>query len=270
MSELKQEEVKDFLEELSLFGNYTHGTHVAGISTAGNPAARLTAARITFDHRMIPEVPTIAQAHKDAAAGQATVDYFRAAGTRVVNMSWGGGARGIEIALEMNGAGGTPEERKALARQIFVIARDGLTAAMASAPEILFVVAAGNSDNDVNFDEMIPSGIDLPNILTVGAVDQAGDVTSFTSHGSSVDVHANGYEVESYIPGGDREKYSGTSMASPNVTNLAAKLFAINPALTPKDVTELILGGAERSADGRLNLMNPRKSLDLLKARMGH
>jgi subtilisin family serine protease len=270
MSELKQEEVKDFLEELSLFGNYTHGTHVAGISTAGNPAARLTAARITFDHRMIPEVPTIAQAHKDAAAGQATVDYFRAAGTRVVNMSWGGGARGIEIALEMNGAGGTPEERKALARQIFVIARDGLTAAMASAPEILFVVAAGNSDNDVNFDEMIPSGIDLPNILTVGAVDQAGDVTSFTSHGSSVDVHANGYEVESYIPGGDREKYSGTSMASPNVTNLAAKLFAIKPALTPKDVTELILGGAERSADGRLNLMNPRKSLDLLKARMGH
>ena len=267
MSELKQEEVKAFLEELSIFGNYTHGTHVAGISTAGNPAARLIAARITFDHKMIPDLPTLESVAKEAAAMRATVDYLRTARARVVNMSWGGGARGYEIGLEMNGAGGTPEERKALARQMFVLTRDALTAAMRDAPEILFVVAAGNSDNDVGFDEMIPSGIDLPNILTVGAVDMAGDETSFTSHGASVDVHANGYEVDSYLPGGDREKYSGTSMASPNVANLAAKLLAVDPSLTPTDVIALILGGAERTADGRRNLIHPLKSLELLKAR---
>ncbi|HEY5552810.1 MAG TPA: S8 family serine peptidase [Opitutaceae bacterium] len=269
MSELKQEQVMDFFEELSLFANYTHGTHVAGISTAGNPAARLVAGRITFDHKMIPDVPTLESVAKEAAAMRATVEYLRAAKARVVNMSWGGGARGYEIALEMNGAGGTPEERKALARQMFVPTRDSLTEAMRQTPEVLFVVAAGNSDNDVGFDEMIPSGIDLPNILTVGAVDMAGDETSFTSHGASVDVHANGYEVDSYLPGGDREKYSGTSMASPNVTNLAAKLFAIDPSLTALDVIELIRGGAERTEDGRRNLINPRKSLELLKARKG-
>jgi subtilisin family serine protease len=269
MSELKQEEVKEFFEELSLFANYTHGTHVAGISAAGNPAARLIAARITFDHKMIPDVPTLESVAKEAAAMRATVEYLRTSQARVVNMSWGGGARGYETALEMNGAGGTPEERKALARQMFVLTRDALAEAMAAAPEILFVVAAGNSDNDVGFDEMIPSGIDLPNILTVGAVDMAGDETNFTSHGASVDVHANGYEVESFLPGGDREKYSGTSMASPNVTNLAAKLIAIDPTLKPTDVSELIIGGAERTADGRRNLINPRKSLELLKARKG-
>jgi len=269
MSELKQEDVKPFLEDLNLFSNYSHGTHVAGIAAAGNPAARLVTARITFDYRMIPEVPTVEQAIKDAAGYKEVVAHLKKVGARVVNMSWGGDARSIETALEMNGAGGTPEERKALARKIFLIGRDGLAEAMASAPEILFVVAAGNSNNDVNFDEVIPSGIDLPNIFTVGAVDKAGDETSFTSYGASIEVHANGYEVESYTPGGHREKYSGTSMAAPNVTNLAAKLFAIDPTLTVKDVSELILGGAERTADGRRNLINPQKSLELLKARKG-
>lgn len=269
MSELKQEEVKDFFEELSIFAMYTHGTHVAGISAAGNPAVRLVAGRITFDHKMIPDVPTIESVTKETKSRTETVEYLRKAGARVVNMSWGGGARGFEIALEINGAGGTPEERKALARQMFKIAWDGLAEAMGNAPEILFVVAAGNSDNDVGFDEMYPSGIDLPNILTVGAVDMAGDETSFTSHGTSVDVYANGYEVESYLPGGDREKFSGTSMASPNVTNLAAKLFAIDPSLTPVEVAELITKGSEPSRDGRFRLINPRKSLELLKARKG-
>ena len=39
------------------------------------------------------------------------------------------------------------------------------------------MTAAGNSDNDVNFDEVIPSSFDLPNMITVGAVDQAGEET---------------------------------------------------------------------------------------------
>jgi subtilisin family serine protease len=128
------------------------------------------------------------------------------------------------------------------------------------------VAAAGNSDNDAAFAEFVPSGIDLPNILTVGAVDQAGEETSFSSFGKNVDVHANGFEVESYLPGGERMKYSGTSMAAPNVVNLAAKLLAIDPALTVGQVIGLIQDGAERSADGRINLINPKRSFELLQA----
>jgi subtilisin family serine protease len=143
-----------------------------------------------------------------------------------------------------------------------------LTEAMSAAPEILFVVAAGNSDSDAKFDETIPSGIDLPNVLTVGAVDQAGEETSFSSFGKNVDVHANGFEVESTLPGGERMKYSGTSMAAPNVANLAGKLLALNPALTVAQLTELIQRGAERSSDGRINLINPKRSLELARAGM--
>ena len=89
--------------------------------------------------------------------------------------------------------------------------------------------------------------------MAVGAVDQAGDETSFTSFGERVDVYANGFEVESYLPGGEKMSGSGTSMSSPNAANLVAKLFALDPSLTPIEVIDMIKQGADRSEDGRLD-----------------
>ena len=261
---LKREQAQPFLESLNFFGNFTHGTHVAGIAAAGNPAVRLMAARITFDHRTIPDLPTRERAEREAQAARDTIAYFRQHGVRVVNMSWGGSPRDIEGAFEANGAGGTPEERRQKAREYFQIFRQAMTEAMAAAPEILFVAAAGNSDNDAAFAEFVPSGIDLPNVLTVGAVDQAGEETSFTSFGPNVDVFANGFEVESFLPGGERMKYSGTSMAAPNVANLAAKLLALNPSLTTEQVVSLIKLGAGTLPGGRVRLIHPQRSVELL------
>jgi subtilisin family serine protease len=266
MAGLKPEQARPFIESLNFFGNFTHGTHVAGIAAAGNPAVRLMATRITFDHRMIPDLPTRERAEREAQAARDTIAYFRQHGVRVVNMSWGGSPRDIEGAFEANGAGGTPEERRQTAREYFQIFRQAMTEAMAAAPEILFVAAAGNSDNDAAFAEFVPSGIDLPNVLTVGAVDQAGEETSFTSFGPNVDVFANGFEVESFLPGGERMKYSGTSMAAPNVANLAAKLLALNPALTTEQLVSLIKLGAGTLPGGRVRLIHPQHSVELLAA----
>jgi subtilisin family serine protease len=163
---------------------------------------------------------------------------------------------------------GDAAERKKEARMNFDIGRDGLYNAIKSAPGILFVTAAGNSDNDVNFDEVIPSSFNLPNMITVGAVDQAGEETSFTSFGKNVTAYADGFEVDSPIPGGSHLKLSGTSMASPEVANLAAKLFALDPKLSPTDVIGLIKEGLEPNpADKRILLLNPKKSVAALKTR---
>src|SRR5262249_12025340 len=161
-----------------------------------------------------------------AAIGE-YVNFFKSNHARVVNMSWGGSVKDYEDGLEKCGIGKTIEERKKIAREYFDVEKNSLEKAMLGAPEILFVAAAGNSNEDSSFNEAIPASIKVPNLLTVGAVDKAGDEAAFTSYGPTVVVNANGYEVESYIPGGDRLKMSGTSMASPNVANLAAKVLTV-------------------------------------------
>ena len=262
LSSLPQNQVQDFLESLNLYGNYAHGTHVAGIALETNPFARLLVSRMTYGHKQIPEEPTLEQARADAAMMREVGAYFRAHGVRAVNMSWGGSLRGIEEALEAHNAGGTAQQRKALAREIYDIGDAALREAISGSPDILFITSAGNSDNDVRFDEFYPSSYEYPNLLTVGAVDAAGDETSFTSLGK-VDIYANGFEVESYVPGGNRIEFNGTSMSSPQVLNLAGKLLALAPKLTTAQLRQLILDGADdKQLESRtIKLMNSKASV---------
>jgi subtilisin family serine protease len=265
MTTLTPDEMHQRAEMKKVLGFYLHGTHVAGIVARGNPAVRLVVAR--FDDQLpdLPFQPTPEWAHRMAAAFQKMSDYFRTRNVRVVNMSWGDDPKEIEVWLAKTGGPTDPAERKKRADEIFGIWHDAVENAIKGAPETLFVCAAGNSDSDASFLRDVPAGLRLPNLIAVGAVNQAGDETSFTSYGPTVVVDANGYQVDSFVPGGSRAKLSGTSMASPNVANLAAKLFALDPSLTPEKVIDLIRRGADASEDGRRHLINPEKSVELLR-----
>lgn len=262
ISQLKPEQMQPFIEENSATGNYSHGTHVAGIVLAGNPYARLVTGRLAFNYKTIPDpCPSRELSQRWVQVSREYVAFFQRNKVRVVNMSWGESVAIIERELERCGLGANTEQRKQMARELFDLERKGLEASFSSAPEILFVAAGGNFNNNASFNEFIPASIQLPNLLAVGAVDKAGDEAPFTSYGPTIVAHANGYEVESYVPGGQKVKMSGTSMASPNVANLAAKILAVNPKLTPPQVIEIIRSTADTTPDGRRFLINPQRAI---------
>ena len=255
------------VKEVAFFGQWMHGTHVAGIAVRGNPAARLVVFRFNDLLTEYPFAPSVAWAEKFAADFVQIGKYCRLHHVRVVNMSWLDNVAEFEAWLAKTSSEKDPDVRKTQATAIYRAWRAGIEAAIRGAPGTLFVAAAGNSDSDADFDEFVPAALRMPNLITVAAVNQAGDETSFTSYGNTVVVDADGYQVESFVPGGSRLRESGTSMASPNVVNLAAKLFALDPALTPEEVIDLIKGAADATVDGRRHLINPKATVALLAIR---
>lgn len=217
----------------------------------------------------MPHLVTVEGERRRAREYRETIDYFTQNGVRVVNMSWAISPDYYEDILRQNQAGGDDAARRRLAREMYEIAAAALRSAMESAPEILFFAAGMNQDADNRFREQIPASFDLPNLITVGAVDRAGDEAAFTSYGR-IDVYANGVHVPSFVPGGEVVAMSGTSMATPQVVNLAAKLLALNPELTVVELRRAILEAADEKTVGEgrtIRLLNPRAAVERVVGR---
>jgi subtilisin family serine protease len=265
LSAMPPDQLAQFLKQVRFIGQYMHGTHVAGIAVRGNPAARLVVIQFNDSLPDMPFPPTVAWAENFRADFHFVGEYLRENHVRVVNMSWADSQGEFEQWLAKTSTEKDPDKRKQLAAQIYGVWRDAVKGAIQAAPNTLWVCAAGNSDSNASFLGDVPASLELRNLVTVGAVDQAGDETSFTSYGKTVILDADGYRVESYVPGGTKLKESGTSMASPNVVNLAAKLIALDPKLTPEQTIALMKQGATPSADGRMHLIDPKATIALLK-----
>ncbi len=123
----------------------------------------------------------------------------------------------------------------------------------------IFVVASAGNEGDRC--ESISSPIAIYDAtFSVGAVDEGGNVTSFSSRGpvtvdgsgrTKPDLVAPGDEILSAAPGGGYARASGTSMAGPHVAGVVALIWSANPALIGEiDATEQILIDTARPYSG--------------------
>lgn len=112
-----------------------------------------------------------------------------------------------------------------------------------SAPNTLFVFAAGNDGTDNDIYPTSPTNVKAPNTISVAATIDFKSLASFSNYGKTmVDVAAPGVAILSASPGNEYLEVSGTSQAAPYVAGVAGAVIDINPKLTPAQVKEIIMG----------------------------
>jgi len=241
----------DALEaNLDAVGEWAHGTHVAGIMLAGLPQARLAIFRSAwagearvYHHRG----PTDEELAVERANVEQIAAFVRAHNVRVVNASLGFEEDYVAAELaHQSDVYATADAARARAREIHAHRRATWQRVFELCPDTLFVVAAGNSNHDVLEYEAVSASISAPNVIAIGAVDRFGNWATFTnSNPERVRLFDFGVEVDSLIPSGEHVPLSGTSMASPNAANLAAKLFSLDASLTPARAIEIMVATGE-------------------------
>jgi hypothetical protein len=100
---------------------------------------------------------------------------------------------------------------------------------------VTFVVAAGNSAANA----CSTSPAEVPSAITVAALDPTNDTQAgFSNFGSCVDLYGPGVNILSDWDTNDTatNTISGTSMATPHVTGVAARFLQTHPAATPAQV----------------------------------
>ena len=113
---------------------------------------------------------------------------------------------------------------------------------------VVVVAAAGNDGTTPGTGPVYPAA--YPGVLSVGAVDQSGDLASFSDTQTPVSVTAPGVNITATYPGEFPDSYvagiQGTSFATPFVAGVAALVRSRYPADTAAQVVQRI----EETADG--------------------
>jgi membrane-anchored mycosin MYCP len=138
------------------------------------------------------------------------------------------GAQVINVSIQT--AGNSPALRAAVS---YALSRN-----------VVVVAAAGNDNPGEGVGPYYPAS--YPGVISVGAVDQTGALTSYTDTRTPVSVTAPGENVASAWPGGYNPANQGTSFAAAFVSGVAALVRAAYPSLTAAQVVHRI----EATADG--------------------
>jgi subtilisin family serine protease len=119
---------------------------------------------------------------------------------------------------------------------------------------MLFITAAGNGNFfglGLNNDQtpFYPCNYYLPNVICVASTTRTDGRSSFSNYGRrTVHIGAPGSEILSTVRGNSYSSLSGTSMATPHVTGVAALLKAQDPSRDWRTLKNLILSGGDNTS----------------------
>lgn len=127
---------------------------------------------------------------------------------------------------------------------------------------ILFVAAAGNDSTDNDKRPHYPSNYKLPNVISVAALDRNDNLASFSNYGAkTVHIAAPGKDILSTWLKDSYREVSGTSMATPQVSGVAALILSTDPNMSVAKLRERLLKSVDKvdslsgkvETSGRLN-----------------
>ncbi len=110
---------------------------------------------------------------------------------------------------------------------------------------VAFVAAAGNSAGNNDSTPMYPANYDVPNVISVAATTSGDSLAGFSNFGRhSVHLGSPGVMIYSTIPGGYGSA-SGTSMATPFVSGVAAQMKVESPSMLGYQIKSIIFSQAD-------------------------
>ncbi len=193
--------------------NDDHGTHVAGIigATLDNGIGIAGVASKVDVKIMSLKINGGPKGTGNLASAVEAVKYATRMGADICNLSWGTSSYTASLEQVMKES------------------------------DMLFIAAAGNTGDDNNNAPVYPASLKLDNLISVTFVDSAGELTGLSNYGSNtVDLAAPGEDILSTIVG-NYSSMSGSSMAAPQVSAVAALLYAYSDHIYPSEVKNTIL-----------------------------
>ena len=218
-----------------------HGTHVGGIVAATRNDIGMNGVSNSAQLMIIRCVPNGDERDKDVANA---IRYATDNGARVINMSFGKSYSPQKAAVD-----------------------DAVK--YAESKGVLLIHAAGNDTKNIDVEANFPKdkyndGSYCSTWLEIGASGPSRDMlmADFSNYGKqSVDVFAPGVDIYSTIPGSLYKDNSGTSMAAPVTSGVAATILSYYPHLTAADVKQIIMQSAVDYGKEKVTMIESRKVL---------
>jgi cell wall-associated protease len=218
-----------------------HGTHVGGIVGAVRNNAGMNGVSNAAKLMVIRCVPNGDERDKDVANA---IRYAADNGARVINMSFGKSYSPQKSAVDE-------------------------AVRYAESKNVLLVHAAGNDSKNVDVQPNFPKdkyddGTYCTTWLEIGASGPSTEMlmADFSNYGKqSVDVFAPGVDIFSTIPGSQYKDNSGTSMAAPVTSGVAAAILSYYPHLSASDVKEIIMKSATDYSKTKIVTFVPRSGM---------